>query len=222
VSPRQGAAPAGSTDVPELPDTLAAVDTLQLQAQCTIDGVVVRDAALRASVASGAKLVDSRLIGTDLSESKLRSATLRECIVQRCDLSNGDWSHVQSSTVLFEDCRCVGLMLTEAELRETTLRRTRADYVNFRMATLTNVTFEDVQLHEADFYGARLTSVSFVRCELARADFSAVKLQNVDLRGSSLDDLRGVSGLRGATVDQPQLISLAPALAAESGIAVEQ
>jgi 5-enolpyruvylshikimate-3-phosphate synthase len=48
-----------------------------------------------------------------------------------------------------------------------------------------------------------------------------VTFQPVDLRTSTLVDVRGTGSLRGAIVDASQLIDLAPSLAGELGIRVE-
>jgi uncharacterized protein YjbI with pentapeptide repeats len=99
----------------------------------------------------------------------------------------------------------------------------KLDYVNFRFATVEYVSFEDCVLSHADFQGARLDSVRFDGCQLAETDFTKATLSRVDLRGSDLAALAGsLLVFRGATVDSLQLMDLAPRLAAELGIQVEQ
>jgi uncharacterized protein YjbI with pentapeptide repeats len=98
----------------------------------------------------------------------------------------------------------------------------KLDLANFRFAKLKNVLFDSCVLTEADFAGATFNNVSFDNCELDKADFSNTKCTKLDLRGSSIVDVIGISSLKGAIVSPEQLISLAPQLAAEIGLVVEQ
>jgi uncharacterized protein YjbI with pentapeptide repeats len=61
----------------------------------------------------------------------------------------------------------------------------------------------------------------FDSCDLSGVDLSFADLDRADLRTSRLDSVRGVGSLRGATIGAAQLVTLAPALAAELGIRVE-
>jgi uncharacterized protein YjbI with pentapeptide repeats len=93
--------------------------------------------------------------------------------------------------------------------------------VNFRNAVLTDVTFEDCVLRDADFGSATLLRVSFAGCTLTGADFTKVSCTEVDLRGASLGITAGFDALRGATIDSVQLVTLAPYLARHLGITVD-
>jgi uncharacterized protein YjbI with pentapeptide repeats len=221
MAPRKRSTVTGSSDVPRPFDGLREIDELTLEDRATVEGARLRDTYLSGAAAAGVELLESHLVNVALGETRLRSARLRDTVLERCDLSNADCSFLQSNVVLFDDCRGMGLVLVEASLRETTIRAGRFDYLNCRMATLTNVTFDDVSLREADFQGARLKSVRFARCDLSGADFRDARLDDVDLRGSTLDALAGVGGLRGAIVDSVGLVSLGPSLAAELGIQLD-
>jgi uncharacterized protein YjbI with pentapeptide repeats len=208
----------GSSDIPRPFDGLREIDELTFEDRATVEGVALRDADLSGATASGVELRDSHLVNVVLGEARLRGARMRDTVLERCDLSNADCLSLNSNVLLCDDCRGVGLVLAEADLRETTIRAGRFDYLNCRMATLTNVTFDDVTLREADFQGARLKSVRFSGCDLSSADFRDARLEDVDLRGSTLDALTGIGGLRGAIIDPVQLVSLGPSMAAELGI----
>jgi uncharacterized protein YjbI with pentapeptide repeats len=105
-------------------------------------------------------------------------------------------------------------------MEEVTFKGCRLDYANFRHSTIEQVSFEDCRLDEADFQGASIDATRFCGCQLTQADFSKAKLSLVDLRGSELG-LAGSVLLAGAIIDRLQLIDLAPVLAQELGITVE-
>jgi uncharacterized protein YjbI with pentapeptide repeats len=64
--------------------------------------------------------------------------------------------------------------------------------------------------------------VEFVDCALKSADFTAATLTDADLRGATeLGIAGGLDRLSGAVISTAQLLDLAPVLAAELGIRVE-
>jgi uncharacterized protein YjbI with pentapeptide repeats len=111
--------------------------------------------------------------------------------------------------------------------RRVTLRGCKLDSVNFRDAKLTEVAFEECVLRDVDFAGAKLTKVTFGGSTLANTDFSHVTCKDVDLRSARLgtDETPGIKSgydcLRGARIDNLQLMTIAPLLAHHLGIKVE-
>jgi uncharacterized protein YjbI with pentapeptide repeats len=83
------------------------------------------------------------------------------------------------------------------------------------------VSFEDCVLDSADFQGASIDAARFCGCQLLGTDFTNSRMSQVDLRGSQLTLACSLRGLRGAIVDSVQLVELAPSLAHELGIVVE-
>ena len=63
------------------------------------------------------------------------------------------------------------------------------------------------------------TSASRV-CDLTRLDLSGVSVTDLDLRGSTVDDLRGAKELRGVTIGPDQVIPFAIAVFAATGVRV--
>jgi uncharacterized protein YjbI with pentapeptide repeats len=92
--------------------------------------------------------------------------------------------------------------------------------VNLRGAELTDVTFDDCDLRDADFAGATLTRTAFPGSRLAKADFTGATMDATDLRGAELGIIIDHGSLRGATISTAQLVLLAPVLAETLGITV--
>ena len=57
-------------------------------------------------------------------------------------------------------------------------------------------------------------------CEIGTLDVGGATCEHVDLRGCSFRVVNGLEGLRGATIDESQLIELAPLLARHIGVRV--
>ena len=114
-----------------------------------------------------------------------------------------------------------GLILGQVEADDVVFRNCQLKLANFGYSKLRHVGFENCVLDEADFTGATLRDVRFTGCQLVRADFSQAALTRVDLRGSELEPVGDVGGLRGATIDPVQLAGLAPLLARAAGILID-
>jgi uncharacterized protein YjbI with pentapeptide repeats len=66
-----------------------------------------------------------------------------------------------------------------------------------------------------------LKSVRFVGCNLTGVDFSGAKLTDCEMRGCSLDAIRGIDRLRGVRIPWPDVVSNAAALANALGFVIE-
>ena len=110
----------------------------------------------------------------------------------------------------------------DAELDDVVFRDCQLTLATFHSSRLRNVVFEGCVLDEA-IPRARDHAVpcASTGCRLLRADFSGATLTRVDLRGSELDPVGDVGGLRGAMIDAVQLAGLAALLARAAGIRVD-
>ena len=105
-------------------------------------------------------------------------------------------------------------------LVDVTFRACRIDLASFGGSGLQRVTFEDCVLAQTDFLEARLEKVRFERCDLTRADFREARLRDCVLRGCTIEQLEGVTALRGASMDWSDIVAGAGTWAAALGIDV--
>lgn len=175
-----------------------------------------------ASIAPERRDLESvRLDGTDLERRGLRGLRMVDVEAEGIVAANGDWGGALLRRVCFRGARLTGLNLGEAKLEDARFVDCKLDYANFRHATIDHVSFEGCVLSDADFQGAEIYATAFPGSRLQGTDFTKAELAHVDLRGAELAPGGSLLGLRGAIVDSLQLIDLAPQLAAELGIAVE-
>jgi uncharacterized protein YjbI with pentapeptide repeats len=102
------------------------------------------------------------------------------------------------------------------------LRGVRANLLDLRGARLTDVILEDCAIDELDLGDAELRSVRFEGCSIDDLAVEGTRLLDVDLAGARLGIVRGVAGLRGASITASQLVDLAPLLAVHLGITVRE
>lgn len=183
---------------------------------------VAEPVSLAAVEAPYGSMVRVALDGVTLTGAHLRGVRLGDVSVGRADAAGLNLTQASANRVVFADCRMTGVELAEADLRETVFRDCKLDYANFRMATLADATFENCVLVDADFGGAKLDNVRFDGCELREVEFANARMRDVDLRGCDLSVRGSATALRGAVVSPLQLMELAPVLAHEAGIRVEE
>ena len=169
----------------------------------------------------GGRIRFSLLRDLALGSTKLTGVTITDVVAERVDLTASDLNKARVSSVRFSDCRCLATNWAEAILADVTFERCTLEMSNFRFARLERVVFEGCDLKSADFANSMAAEVVFKSCTMEGADFREARLTTVDLRRSQVKGIKGMAGLRGATITVGQLLDLAPALAQEMGIDVE-
>lgn len=159
-----------------------------------------------------------RLEHMNMTAAKLRDGSWLDVYIQGSQGGGADLGGLTARRILIEGSRMSGCIMSEADLRDAQWLGNKLDMMNFRFAKLKNVIFKDCDLTEVDFSGANLLNILFQNCRLERANFDAATMVNVDLTSSQLLDLKGVTGLAGATIGYDQLAAMAPSIANELGI----
>ncbi len=181
-----------------------------------------------------------RFTGDDLSGRDVVGSRFVECEFEGCSFDDADlggvrlidcrWSAVDAPVLraarsTWRGVEVLRSRLGSAELYDVEWRSVRvADgklgYLNLRHGELVDVLFSECRFEELDLTGATLTRVAFPGCQVGTLTVNGARLQDVDLRGVDLAAVNGLSGLAGASIDERQLLELAPFLAAEAGLVV--
>jgi uncharacterized protein YjbI with pentapeptide repeats len=209
-----------SPDAPELPRDLA---RLTLDADGAADGesweaVRLVETALPGIDARALGFTEVRFEAADLSGARLANLFLSDCELLRCDLSNAAVRNGSMRRVTVDDGRLTGLFWTGGEVRDAVFRDCRADLASFERSRVEQVVFDGCNLRDADFRQARLSSVGFLRCDLTGADISGARLEHCEMRGCTIEGLRGVDRLRGVAMPWLDILSAAGVFAGEIGV----
>lgn len=164
---------------------------------------------------------ECELRGVAFEPGQIRGFNMSDAILHECDLSNVQARRGDITRMEADRCRFVGFALTDGTMRDARVEESTMMLASFGHSRLRDVVFEHVNLREASFLQATLEGVVFDRCDLAGADFRGAKLINCAIRGSSLDDVVGVSSLTGLSMPWPDLVESVGALAHALGIEVE-
>jgi uncharacterized protein YjbI with pentapeptide repeats len=174
---------------------------------CTASTKISADASrIESMVVTGAALDTFEL--TDVACTKLEGAAVR---AYKTNLLR----------VALADCRLTGAEFAEGNFEDCTFRNVKFDEAGFRFATFKRVRFENCILRQADFSNAKLSQVTFTGCDLEATNFVSASCTNVDITGEDFTQVKGVLGLKGATISTEQLMQLAPLLASELGFRVK-
>ncbi len=200
--------------------SLADGDPAVLRPGGEVDGVRFAGLRLSALELAGARVVESRLEGVHADEADLSGARLSDV-----DLDGVSLPVVRAVGGQWRDVRVAGrigsLEAYESTWRSVHLVGCKLSFVNLRGAELLDVLLTGCVVEELDLGGAKLGRVRLEDTSVGRLDVQQAQLQDVDLRGARLDEVVGVRDLRGATVSPAQLTHLAPAIAADLGLRVE-
>ena len=213
--------PERDPEPPRLPARLAS----QVLEAAIGDGAAFAEAEIAGASCAGRRIdglecIEVVLLDPDMSGAELRDCAFRDTAFENPNLAPATIRGGSLTRVVVEGGRLTGLQVTEADVRDVVWRGCGADMATFRHARLLHVTFQDCSLREADFTGMRGEAVRFTDCDLRGASFRDAELAACELRRCRLDDIEGVEGLRGASLELDQLIDLAPALARSMGIGV--
>lgn len=214
-----------------VPTTPSLPDLLDLEAVELPDGGELRELELEEHRGEGSdleqvralrvKLCDSRLEGLGLT-GRLESLVVRDCVLERCDLSNVDAAaDAEVRRIVSSGSKWIGLAFTGGELCDARFEGDSFRLASFAHARLKRVVFKGVDLREAAFVGCELDSVVFEGCALAGANFQGAQIRDCAIRGSSLKGVLGVGSLRGARMPWSEVVASTRELAAGLGIAIE-
>jgi uncharacterized protein YjbI with pentapeptide repeats len=148
----------------------------------------------------------------------LKRFSLLDCRFERCDLAGLEAPEASWVRVEIAGSRLTGATLAGARLQDVSFRDCRMDLTSFASARLERVSFERCDLRESDFGEARLHDVRLHGCDLSDAYVADASCSRTELRDGSYEDLRGIAGLKGCSLAWPDLMALAPALAAHAGM----
>jgi uncharacterized protein YjbI with pentapeptide repeats len=160
------------------------------------------------------------IIKSDFTAAKLPNTTFMDVRLEKCQLAGTVIEGGGLNRVEIISAQASGLTITQSRLKDVLFKDCHLNLANFRFTNFKNVIFENCILTEADFAYSQMDQVSFQNCQLNDTEFSGVKFQKVDLRTSSIEKIKGVAYLKGVTIDNLQLITLAPLLAQELGLKV--
>jgi uncharacterized protein YjbI with pentapeptide repeats len=193
-----------------------------------------------ASLDSGDEWRRVRMTDVDAAELALPSLRFEEARLERVDLGSGRLAHLSLSDVELESCnlanadvrggsawrtrivrsRLTGVAWHEGLIRDTVLSDCRIDLSAFGATRLDQVIFERCLLMQVDFQATSLRRVRFVDCDLTEADVSDARFEGCELRGCTIDGMRGAERLRGVAMPWEDIVASVGTFAAAVGVTV--
>ncbi len=225
MTPARSARKGKGLQAPRIPEVrlenLEPGDPDDLESGARIDGQEFSGLETGQLDLGNATLMECSFADLAVDEADLRSVRLRDSVIARSRIGSlrggrGDW----------RDVRIEGVRIGSAEMYENTWTSVhfvdcKLTYLNLRAAGLRDVAFTRCTIEELDLADAKARSVAFTETEVRVLDVQRAELNEVDLRGAQLHRITGLGHLRGTTVTSVQLTQLAPLLAAEFGMTVD-
>jgi len=195
-------------------------DTADLRKSAHLEGVRFAALALPRLDLPGAEIIGARFGGLSVDDLDLKGARLSEVELDQVDVpvvraARSRWRDVQVTG------RIGSMEAYEAELRSVHFVGCKLSFVNLRGAELLDIAFTGCVIEELDLIQGKARRVRFSGTRIGRLDVQHSELHDVDLRGAQLETVAGLAHLRGTTISPLQLEQVAPLLASELGIRVE-
>lgn len=227
--PKPGAsAPPKAVTRSEAPRTVALPETLAPFAAGRLDPLGEYEAIHFAGLDfAGQAADDAAFLGCWLDRCGLDGVSMRRARISECRLDELRAASLDLADSVWRDTlvtvgRIGALLSTGGSWTSVRVRGGRLDLVDLSGAKVTAVAFEGCLIGELDLGTVEARDLTLEACEIELLDVTGARLIRTDLTGASIGTVRGVEGLRGATVTPEQLIDLAPVMAAQLGIKVRE
>lgn len=200
---------------------LAAGNIRSIVSEATIEQTMLQGMDMSLFTAKNLSFDECILEKVLFMEAKLEKLGFLDCELKACDMSAAYCASASLMRTRIVGGRLTGIDFSRSTLKDVVFQNCKLDMANFRYAKLTRVRFADCILTDTDFLAAELSHVTFEASQLDKTAFSGGKIDDVDFRSSQLVDVRGWQYLKGATIDAEQLVAIAPQLAVEMGLKVQ-
>jgi uncharacterized protein YjbI with pentapeptide repeats len=197
------------------------ISVRQLTAEASLEQISLAGADAGGLRAKNLGIDEATLEKVLLTEAKLERLSLSDAELKACDLSAASCSESSLIRVHVIGGRMTGIDLSRSTIKDVIFEGCKLDLANFRFTKLTRVQFIDCMMTETDFQAAELNEVEFQNSHLEKVEFGQCRIKGVDARTSQLFDIRGWQSLKGLKIDSTQLVAIAPQLAAELGLIID-
>ncbi|WP_432789027.1 pentapeptide repeat-containing protein [Brevibacterium sp. K11IcPPYGO002] len=190
-----------------------------------LEGMEFSDLNLAEADATQATFLDCRMTNVnfgdaeapiDLSGVRISGTEITDCRADTWTMPRGNLLHTDVSGT-----RIGAGVVYDSVWEKVRFTNCRISYLNLRESKLTDVEFRDCKIDEIDLDRAKVSRVAFPGSSVGVFQCEGATLGNVDIRGLEPHKISGVHSLRGATIDDTQLMLFAELFASELGITVE-
>jgi len=207
---------------PEIEDELTAVSVEKLTPSAYIEGLLIERQEVVGHDAKNIDMQESKISHITASESLLQGLSMKDVIVDSTNLTASKVSDSKLMRVVFKGCRLQGIDFSSSELSDVVFEDCNLDLSNFNMATFRDVIFKDCSLNDTSFVSSKQQNVAYENCTIEKIDITDTTARNVNLSGSQIYNISGLSALKSFTLDMNQVTSLASEFATMLGVKIQQ
>ena len=203
------------------PQNLAAGYAGDLGANSGIDALAFEALSLETLALDFATVSESTFAGVIADEAEMRSIRIVDSALNGFNVPVLRAARSTWRDVVIRESRIGSAELYESGLRALRIENCKLGYVNLRGSSLFDILFVNCTIDELDLGGAKAERVSFDGCGIRALDLNNATVRDFDLRGADVQEVAGIRNLAGVTISELQLGMLAPAIASNLGIIVE-
>lgn len=203
------------------PQNLAAGLLGDLGPHSAVDALSFESLTLDTLALDYANISESTFAGVLADEGEMRGARVVESVLNGFNVPVLRAARSNWKDVVVRESRIGSAELYESGLHSLRFENCKLGYVNLRGSKLSDVLFVNCTIDELDLGQAEATRLAFDSCGIRALDLRNATVTSFDLRGADVQEVAGIRNLAGVTISELQLTMLAPAIAANLGIIVE-
>jgi len=203
-----------------LPQTLRPFAGASLEPHGDYDAVHFAVLDLEGQTADDAAFLGCRLERCGLDGVSMRRARVSECLLDEIHATSLDAADTVWRDSLMTVRRVGALLTIGATWSSVRVRGGRLDLVDLSGAKMAGVAFDGCSIGELDLGTAEARDLTLEGCQIELLDVTGARLVRADFTGAAIGAVKGVEGLRGASISASQMVDLAPQMAAHLGIKV--
>ena len=201
---------------PDLPPRL---EPAPLGARGDLHGALI-EGLTGAVDASHARVTETALRRVDVESLELGGAAFVDVDLDEVRAVTMSCRASRWQTVRMNGGRVATLDVSRSDLSGVEFRGLRIDYLTLAGSTASDVLFVDCTIGSLDAPQSTLSRIAFEGCRVDEVDNRDWRIENVDLRGLEALRYLDMAALRGATLSERQVTSLALAFASAVGVDV--
>jgi uncharacterized protein YjbI with pentapeptide repeats len=171
--------------------------------------VRIADAGFAGAVRTGVTFEQALMQRVLFNRSRFTGIRLFDVQCEACDLSGASWPKARWQRVHFKGCKLTGVQLSAFNGVDVLFQECSMEGMIVSGGKVKGLHFEKCRMGRTVFDRVDLHDVIFRDCDLSGVDLSGSQLHGVDLRGSTIPDIRiEVAQYKGVTIDPTQASEL--------------
>ncbi|WP_313890865.1 pentapeptide repeat-containing protein [Psychrobacillus sp.] len=202
-------------DAPKIPYDLPTMNFQDIlyQEEPELDMCTINDSFFANEAIDRARLSRMSLKNCKFNNTNFSHIDITDVVFENCDFSNAILRSSSIHRVTFKNCKLLGVDFTESRFGNVLFDNSILNLTGFGNSKLEKVVFQEASLVNSDFYDCKFKNIEFNLCNINSANFEQTPLKGIDISNSTFEALTvSLEDLKGCKVNSNQAIQFAALL----------